>query len=83
MEHAVKSVGKSYICSLCGKSRGDLTAMKSHMEAIHFPNEDGYSCSVCHKICKTKHALACHISRYHKNSEGGSDTFLKMEITYK
>ena len=41
--------------------------MKAHMEAIHFPSELEYNCTFCDKTCKTKNALACHVSKYHSS----------------
>jgi len=57
-----------YSCNFCGRTRNDITAMKLHMEAYHFPSFEGHTCEICNKHCKTKHALSCHKSRYHKNS---------------
>jgi len=56
-----------YSCNFCGRTRNDITAMKLHMEAYHFPSYEGHTCDVCNKHCKTKHALSCHKSRYHKS----------------
>ena len=56
-----------YTCNFCGQSRNLFSAMKAHMEAMHFPSYSGYTCDLCNKLCKTKHALNCHKSRYHKN----------------
>ena len=56
-----------YSCNFCGRTRNDITAMKLHMEAYHFPSFEGHTCEICNKHCKTKHALSCHKSRYHKN----------------
>ena len=64
-QYAVKS-GSGYTCSICGKARTDFTAMKGHMEAIHFPSEEGYSCEICVKTYRSKHSLACHMSTYHR-----------------
>ena len=55
-----------YECTICGKGRNDFSAMKAHMEGSHFPSVTGYVCDYCDKMCKTKHALACHISRFHR-----------------
>jgi len=56
-----------YSCNFCGRTRNDITAMKLHMEAYHFPSFEGHTCDICNKHCKTKHALSCHKSRYHKS----------------
>ena len=64
-ELSVKS-DQGYKCSLCGQPRADFSAMKDHMEACHFPSSVGYTCQICYKVCKTKHALTCHNSIYHR-----------------
>ena len=51
---------KAYTCNLCEKVCGDLSIARFHLESRHFPNYDGYHCSICDKFCKTKNALACH-----------------------
>jgi len=61
----VKYAG-GYSCTLCGKQSSDLTKAKGHLEAKHFPSTTGYSCEVCNKWCKTKNALACHVSQLHR-----------------
>jgi hypothetical protein len=66
-ENCAKGPGAKYYCQLCGKSRGDITAMRLHMEACHFPSARGYECGLCLRFCKTRHALQCHMSRYHKD----------------
>jgi len=55
-----------FLCSLCSKFSRDLHAGKSHLDSKHFPSETGYSCDHCAKHCKTKNALACHMSIYHR-----------------
>ena len=59
---------RGYSCNLCEISTNDFTSMKFHMEAKHFPSCEGYTCDVCQKHCKTRHALSTHKSRYHKSS---------------
>ena len=66
-EYAFKSVD-GYSCKICWQNRADFSAMRHHMEAKHFPSNVLYSCSLCEKTCRTKHALACHVSKYHKSS---------------
>jgi len=61
----IKNSG-GYTCTLCGKQSADLTKAKGHLEAKHFPSSTGYSCDVCNKWCKTKNALACHVSQLHR-----------------
>ena len=56
-----------YSCGLCDKICRDLTRARQHLEAKHFPSV-GYSCPQCGKHCKTKHALTCHISVYHREN---------------
>jgi len=63
----IKDTG-GYSCSLCGKHSSDLTKAKGHLEAKHFPSTTGYSCEVCNKWCKTKNALACHVSQVHRKN---------------
>jgi len=55
-----------FVCSLCSKVSRDLHAGKSHLDSKHFPSETGHSCDLCGKHCKTKNALACHTSIYHR-----------------
>jgi len=55
-----------FVCSLCSKISRDLHAGKSHLDSKHFPSETGHSCDICGKHCKTKNALACHTSIYHR-----------------
>ena len=65
-QYSVKSCS-GYICSICGKAGRDFPAMKSHIEAIHFPSEQGYSCDICLKTYRSKHSLTCHKSTYYRN----------------
>jgi len=53
-------------CSLCSKISRDLHAGKSHLDSKHFPSVTGHCCDLCGKHCKTKNALACHMSMYHR-----------------
>jgi len=55
-----------FLCSLCNKISRDLHAGKSHLDSKHFPSVTGHSCELCGKHCKTKNALACHMSIYHR-----------------
>ena len=55
-----------FICSLCNKISRDAHAGKSHLDSKHFPSEVGYFCKTCGKHCKTKNALSCHMSMYHR-----------------
>jgi len=65
LESSLTKQGSVYTCNLCGKECRDLTRAREHLEAKHFPSS-GYSCPHCSKHCKTKHALTCHISVYHR-----------------
>jgi len=65
VESSLTKQGSVYTCNLCGKECRDLTRAREHLEAKHFPSS-GYSCPHCSKHCKTKHALTCHISVYHR-----------------
>jgi len=56
----VKNDSKTYTCLLCEKLCGDLSIARFHLESIHFPNLEGYRCTICDKFCKTRNALACH-----------------------
>jgi len=58
-----------YDCLLCDKVCRDLTRARQHLEAKHFPNTSGFRCTICAKQCKTKHALTCHNSIYHKGAD--------------
>jgi len=68
VESSLTKQGSVYICNLCGKECRDLTRAREHLEAKHFPSS-GYNCPHCSKHCKTKHALTCHISVYHRASK--------------
>eukprot|EP00092_Neocalanus_flemingeri_P063027 GFUD01076165.1.p1 GENE.GFUD01076165.1~~GFUD01076165.1.p1 ORF type:complete len:350 (+),score=83.13 GFUD01076165.1:56-1105(+) len=65
VESSLTKQGSVYSCNLCGKECRDLTRGREHLEAKHYPSS-GYSCPHCSKHCKTKHALTCHISVYHR-----------------
>jgi len=65
LESSLTKQGSVYTCNLCGKECRDLTRGREHLEAKHFPSS-GYTCQHCNKHCKTKHALTCHISVYHR-----------------
>lgn len=71
LEEAMRSnctkIEGGYSCRLCEKICRDLTRARQHLEAKHFPSL-GYSCPQCGKHCKTKHALTCHISVYHREN---------------
>jgi len=57
----------AYNCVLCDKVCRDLTRARQHLEAKHYPSV-GYTCQICEKHCKTKHALTCHVSVYHRDA---------------
>ena len=59
-----KTQTRGKICKVCGKE-GHETDIKRHIEANHL---EGVSipCNHCDKIFRSRDALRCHVSKYHK-----------------
>jgi len=65
-EKGLRKVGPgNIVCLVCGTSSRDIRGAKNHLEAKHFLTQ-GYPCEFCNTVSKTKHGLACHISRNHR-----------------
>ena len=47
----------------------DKTVGKYHLEAKHFPSDEGYFCDVCSKHLKSQNALKCHLYQRHSREE--------------
>ena len=58
-----------FVCLICEKVCQDKTAGKYHLEAKHFPSDDGYFCDVCGKHLKSQNALKCHLYQTHTKEE--------------
>jgi len=58
--------GGTWTCYLCGKITSASGNMRQHFEAYHF-SLGGVQCDLCMKIFKTKHSLATHVYKVHKN----------------
>ena len=58
--------GGTWSCYLCGKITSGSGNMRQHFEAYHF-SLGGFQCELCMKMFKTKHSLATHVSKNHRN----------------
>jgi hypothetical protein len=58
--------GGTWSCYLCGKITNGSGNMRQHFEAYHF-SLGGFQCEHCMKLFKTKHSLATHVSKKHRN----------------
>ena len=58
--------GGAWSCFLCGKIAAHIGNMRQHFEAHHF-SLGAIQCEVCEKIFKTKHSLATHMSKVHRD----------------
>ncbi len=65
IDNFIEKSGTGYLCRECGKHCQDRSAVRNHLESIHFPSQ-GHNCDLCGKFLRTKHALYKHKSRYHK-----------------
>ena len=61
--------GGSFVCLICAKLCQDKTVGKYHLEAKHFPSEEGYFCDVCGKHLKSQNSLKCHLYQTHTKEE--------------
>ena len=59
-------------CRTCGKANKNKTNIKNHIEAIHFPGQFVYSCSLCSKTFTGKNSLSVHMSVSHKERQMSS-----------
>ena len=62
-------LGESFVCLICAKLCQDKTVGKYHLEAKHFPSEEGYFCDVCGKHLKSQNSLKCHLYQTHTKEE--------------
>ena len=51
-------------CLSCPYYSSTKATLRQHIEAKHI-DTGGFSCSVCNKICSTRHAFKIHRLRYH------------------
>ena len=59
---------KTWSCYLCGKITNQSCHMRQHFEAFHY-SLGQIQCEVCEKVFKTRHSLATHVSKHHRNRE--------------
>ena len=65
-EYLVRAEDGTYSCGVCGKA-GDnkrqnmRNHVETHIEGLSFP------CQSCDKTFRSRHALACHKSSYHRS----------------
>jgi len=60
--------GGAWSCFLCGKIAAHIGNMRQHFEAHHF-SLGAIQCDVCQKSFKTKHSLATHMSKVHRDTK--------------
>ena len=65
-ENSGQIEGGTWSCYLCGKITSGSGNMRQHFEAYHF-SLGGIQCDLCMKMFKTKHSLATHVSKVHRN----------------
>jgi len=59
----------AWSCFLCGKITQHSGNMRQHFEAHHFSLPVGLvQCRMCNKIFKTRHSLATHMSKNHRDA---------------
>ena len=58
-QYSTKANG-SYTCNICHKVFRDKYSIKMHLDSVHFTPEEGYSCDLCGKHCRTYAGLNCH-----------------------
>jgi len=58
--------GGAWSCFLCGKVTAHIGNMRQHFESHHF-SLGAIQCEICEKIFKTKHSLATHMSKVHRD----------------
>ena len=64
-QYSTKANG-SYTCSICSAVCRDKYRIKVHLDSVHFPPEEGYSCEFCGKHSKTYAGLVCHKTKCQK-----------------
>ena len=64
--NAAVSEQGTWTCFLCGKQTLHSGNMRQHFEAHHF-SIGLIQCAVCSKIFKTRHSLATHMSKNHRD----------------
>ena len=66
--NSAKIERSTWSCYLCGKITNKSSHMRQHFEAFHY-SLGQIQCEVCQKIFKTRHSLATHVSKHHRNKE--------------
>ena len=67
--HAGQGEQGTWSCYLCGKVTLHSGNMRQHFEAYHFRLPIGLiQCRVCAKTFKTRHSLATHMSKNHRDA---------------
>merc|ERR1719319_969655 len=56
----------NFLCRTCGKSSKQKNCIRMHIEAIHFPGQFVYTCSICNKTFNGKNSLTVHMARSHR-----------------
>ena len=55
-----------YVCTICGKVNGQKNNISVHIESIHFPGTNEYTCESCGSTFPTKMGLYKHRHQKHK-----------------
>ena len=64
-QNIIKNIDGIYSCQICGKNSGKkISHIKNHIET-HLEGLS-FNCPMCEKTFRSRHALACHKSRDHK-----------------
>jgi len=66
--NSAKIERSTWSCYLCGKITNKSSHMRQHFEAFHY-SLGQMQCEVCQKTFKTRHSLATHVSKNHRNHE--------------
>ena len=55
---------RARICKVCGKE-GNMTSIKTHIEAYHIISNISHSCDICGKVSRSRHGLRLHKAKEH------------------
>eukprot|EP00088_Acartia_fossae_P065326 TRINITY_DN8055_c0_g1_i3.p1 TRINITY_DN8055_c0_g1~~TRINITY_DN8055_c0_g1_i3.p1 ORF type:complete len:476 (-),score=166.20 TRINITY_DN8055_c0_g1_i3:513-1940(-) len=55
-----------FCCTLCGRSFKHKSKAKLHLESVHFPTDNAYSCPLCDQKFNTLKGKECHKSKFHR-----------------
>ena len=58
-----------FSCTVCGKVATNRSNLKKHIENIHFPGFNTYTCRICYMQFDTKNKHNHHLSRVHNNAK--------------